>query len=145
MIYQFCAGRNVYYCVDSMEKYSSFHNEYFNTILDFVQFNVSFQMKDLRQHKATDVHLWEITIVDYRLSFSNHGKQTSVFCFRLQQTNESFPFLFSVCYKQTEIAVFRQFHFPHMYIYMCIYIHIYIYVCCRFQQKTENGSPGNFP
>jgi hypothetical protein len=29
----------------------------------------------------------EIAIVDCRLSFANQGKQTSVFCFRLQQTN----------------------------------------------------------
>jgi hypothetical protein len=45
----------------------------------------------------------ETAIVDYCLSFANRGKQTSVFRFRLQQTNGSLPFLFSVC-KQTEVA-----------------------------------------
>jgi hypothetical protein len=46
------------------------------------------------------------TFVDYRLSFAGQGKQTSVFRFRLQQTKESLPFPFSVCRKQTEVAVF---------------------------------------
>ncbi len=38
------------------------------------------------------------------LSFSDQKKQTSVFHFRLQQTNEILPFPFFVCSKQTEIA-----------------------------------------
>jgi hypothetical protein len=46
------------------------------------------------------------TFVDYRLSFAGQGKQTSVFRFRLQLTNESLPFPFYVCRKQTEVAVF---------------------------------------
>jgi hypothetical protein len=37
----------------------------------------------------------ETTIVSYRLSFADQGKQTSVFRFRLQQTNGSLLFLFS--------------------------------------------------
>jgi hypothetical protein len=47
-------------------------------------------------------------IVDYRLSFSDQG-QTSVFHFRLQQTNGSLPlpFPFLVCSKQTDIVVYR--------------------------------------
>jgi hypothetical protein len=54
----------------------------------------------------------ETAIVDYRLSFSDHGKQTSVFRFRLQQTNASLPFPFSVCSKQRKLpysfsSVFR--------------------------------------
>jgi hypothetical protein len=44
-------------------------------------------------------------IVDYRLSFANQQKRTSVFRVRLQQTNGSLPFPFSVCSKQTEVAV----------------------------------------
>jgi hypothetical protein len=43
--------------------------------------------------------------VDYRLSFCQEGKQTSVFRFHLQQTNRSLSFPFSVCGKQMEIAV----------------------------------------
>jgi hypothetical protein len=35
---------------------------------------------------------------------ANQGKQTSVFRFRLQQTNGSLPFPFSVCSKQTEVC-----------------------------------------
>jgi hypothetical protein len=34
----------------------------------------------------------EKAIVDYRLLFADQGKQTSVFCFCLQQTNQSFLF-----------------------------------------------------
>jgi hypothetical protein len=45
--------------------------------------------------------------VGYRLSLGDHGKQTSVFPFRLQQTKESLPFPFSVGSNQTEIAVFH--------------------------------------
>jgi hypothetical protein len=45
--------------------------------------------------------------VDYRLSFSNQGKQTSVSAFHLQETNRGLPFLFAICNKQTEVAVFR--------------------------------------
>jgi hypothetical protein len=44
-------------------------------------------------------------IVDYRLSFANQGKQTSIFHFHLQQTNGSLPFPFSICSKQTEVAL----------------------------------------
>jgi hypothetical protein len=49
----------------------------------------------------------ETAIIDYRLSFADQGKQISVFRFRLQQTNGNLPFPFSVCSKQTEVAVFR--------------------------------------
>jgi hypothetical protein len=38
--------------------------------------------------------------------FADQGK-ASVFGFRLQHLNGSLPFPFSVCSKQTEIAVFR--------------------------------------
>ncbi len=34
------------------------------------------------------------------------GKKTSIFRFRLQQTNEGLPFLFFLCSKQTEVLVF---------------------------------------
>jgi hypothetical protein len=47
--------------------------------------------------------------VDYRyyLSFADQGKQTSVFQFRLHETNRSLPFPFSVRSKQAEVAIFR--------------------------------------
>jgi hypothetical protein len=52
----------------------------------------------------------ETAIVNYRLSFVDQGKTNfsfpfSVFC--LQQTNGFFclPFLFSICSKQTKIAI----------------------------------------
>jgi hypothetical protein len=48
----------------------------------------------------------ETAIVDYRLSFADQEKQTTVFRFHLQQINGSLPFLFSVCKKQTEVAIF---------------------------------------
>jgi hypothetical protein len=45
-------------------------------------------------------------IVEYRLSFSDQGKQTSIFHFCLQQTNGSLPFPFSIHSKQTKVANF---------------------------------------
>jgi hypothetical protein len=72
-----------------------------------------------------------------------------------------FPFLFSVCSEQTKAAVFCIYIYIYqnssiyIYIYMFIYIHlslsiyiyiyIYWYMCCSFERKMENGSPGNFP
>jgi hypothetical protein len=53
----------------------------------------------------------ETAIIDGRLSFANKGKQNSVCRFRLQQTNVSRPFSFSVCSNQAQIAVFRLFRF----------------------------------
>jgi hypothetical protein len=49
----------------------------------------------------------ETAIIDYRLSFADLGKETSVLRFRLQQTNGSLLFAFSVYSKQTEVAVSR--------------------------------------
>jgi hypothetical protein len=48
----------------------------------------------------------ETAIVNYRLSFAYQGKQTPVLLFRLQQTNKRFLVPFSICRKQTEVAVF---------------------------------------
>jgi hypothetical protein len=45
-------------------------------------------------------------ILNYLVLFANQGKQTSVFRFRLQQTNGSFPIMFSVCSRQMVVAVF---------------------------------------
>jgi hypothetical protein len=45
--------------------------------------------------------------IDYHLSFADQGKQTSIFRFRLQQIYGSLLFLFSICRKQMEVAVFR--------------------------------------
>jgi hypothetical protein len=44
--------------------------------------------------------------VDYLLSFADQGKQTSVFYFTFAENNGSLSFPFSVCCKQTEVAVF---------------------------------------
>jgi hypothetical protein len=44
------------------------------------------------------------SIVNYRLLFANQGKQTSIFRFRLQQTNGSLQFPFCVCRKQTQVG-----------------------------------------
>jgi hypothetical protein len=48
-----------------------------------------------------------IAIADYLLTFADQGKPASAFRFRLHQLNGSLPFPFSVCSKQTEVAVFR--------------------------------------
>jgi hypothetical protein len=49
----------------------------------------------------------ETATVDYRESFANQGKKTSIFRFHLWQIDRSLPFPSSDCSKQTEIAVFR--------------------------------------
>jgi hypothetical protein len=49
----------------------------------------------------------ETAIVNYRLSFTNQGKQTSLFRFSLPQTKGRLPLLFFICRKQTEVAIFR--------------------------------------
>jgi hypothetical protein len=64
--------------------------------------------------------------VDYRLLFADQEKQTFVFC--LKKTNGNLLFLFSVCSKQTEVVVFRQFHF--LYIYIFKQQHLYGYKIC---------------
>jgi hypothetical protein len=58
----------------------------------------------------------ERAIVDYRLLFAGIGKQTSVFRFRLKHTNGSMPFLFSVCIRHMEVAVFRLQYCPWKWI-----------------------------
>jgi hypothetical protein len=78
----------------------------------------------------------ETEIIDYHLSFADQGKQTSVFHFRLQPTNRSLPFPFSICSKQTEVAVFLQFRFPSECVcvfggvwgWVCVCAHICIYM-----------------
>jgi hypothetical protein len=49
----------------------------------------------------------ETAIFDYRLKFADQGKETSGSYFRLLQTNGRLLFPFSVCSRQTEIAIFR--------------------------------------
>jgi hypothetical protein len=55
-------------------------------------------------------------IIDYRLySLPTKEKQRSISRFRLQQTNGSLTFMFSVCRKQMEIAVFFLVPFFHLW------------------------------
>jgi hypothetical protein len=61
-------------------------------------------------------------IVDYFL-FADQGKQTSVFRFRFRKTKRSLPLPFSVCRKQTEVAVYME----------------------TWRHQMENGSPGGSP
>jgi hypothetical protein len=49
----------------------------------------------------------ETAIADYRSWSADKGEQTFMFRLRLQQTNGSWPFQFSICRKQTEVAVFH--------------------------------------
>jgi hypothetical protein len=44
----------------------------------------------------------ETAKVNYRLSFADQGKQTSIFRFTFVENKQ----MFSVCSKQTEVAVF---------------------------------------
>ncbi len=76
----------------------------------------------------------ETAIVDNTSQFADQGKQTSIFSFRLLQTKGSWSFPFSVCNKQTEVAVFRQFCF----VCICKWkTEIYIFICSRFKRKME--------
>jgi hypothetical protein len=49
----------------------------------------------------------ETASIDYRYHHLPTRKQTPVFRFLLEQTNESLPFPFSAGSKQTEVAVFH--------------------------------------
>jgi hypothetical protein len=48
----------------------------------------------------------ETAVVEYRLLLADQEKQTSVFSFRLQQSNGTLPFSFSFCSKQMKVVVF---------------------------------------
>jgi hypothetical protein len=39
---------------------------------------------------STDVHICQTANIDYRLSFANQGKQTSVFCFPFVENKQKF-------------------------------------------------------
>ncbi len=80
--------------------------------------------------------------VDYRLSFADQGKQTSVFRFRIAQTKESFPFSVSsvflyiyTLYTENgtiELYIYVYIIYTYTYAYTCIHthmhIHVYIYI-----------------
>jgi hypothetical protein len=55
------------------------------------------------------------------------------FLFHLQQTNRSLLFPFSICSKQTKIAILHYFSFSY------IYLHIYIYIwICYWKRRSGN-------
>jgi hypothetical protein len=72
-------------------------------------------------------------ITIYRLY---QAKRISVYRFHLQQRNRSVPFLFSACGNPTEVAIFHQFLFLCLYIYICFSFNIYT-VYCIYIWKTE--------
>jgi hypothetical protein len=89
----------------------------------------------------------ETAIVNYRLSFTNQGKQTSLFRFSLQQTNGRLPLLFSVCRKQKEVAfsvssVFRFWNSGNVETWN---MGTWSHGDGDIKRKTEIGSPGDFP
>jgi hypothetical protein len=78
----------------------------------------------------------ETATVDYRLSFADKRKQTSVFPFRLQQTNRSLPFPFSVCNNGScrfSLVPFsdytRTYTRKTRTVYKCMYTCIIVSVC----------------
>jgi hypothetical protein len=75
----------------------------------------------------------EKAIVDYRLSFGDQGKQTSVFRFHLQQTNRSLPFPFSGKQKTEAHALFLD---PFTVCSSCKRK----FVVCPFVDERTNGS-----
>jgi hypothetical protein len=77
----------------------------------------------------------ETAIVDYRSLFADQGKQTFVFCFRLQQTNGSLPFSFPFAANNGSCR------FPCFSLYICTYMSFEtatcINICYHFKRKTE--------
>ncbi len=55
----------------------------------------------------------------------NEQSSITIFFCRPRKTNIHFPFPFSVCSKQKEIAVFRQIRCQCIHIYIYLYIYIY--------------------
>jgi hypothetical protein len=82
-----------------------------------------------------------IIIVNYRLSFADQGKQTSVCRFRQEQTNGKCRFQFFPFFVCVGMCVFM----VCIYLYVYIFIFTFKFLCWRFKRKTENESPGNFP
>jgi hypothetical protein len=82
--------------------------------------------------------------------------ETAIADYRFPAEENKHPVSF--CSKQTEGCCFPLVPFAlYIYLYVDIktgafnrYIYkrkteLYIYICCRFKEKTENGSPGHFP
>jgi hypothetical protein len=74
----------------------------------------------------------ETEIVDNCLSFANPRKQTSVVGFHLQQTIGRLSFPFSICSKQTEVAI------PLPYIHTHTKIHRKRNYICMLLFQIEN-------
>jgi hypothetical protein len=75
----------------------------------------------------------ETAIVYYRLSFTDLGKQTSVFLF-------CFQFVYIFVYKYIYIYIYIHLHTCILLLHICIYRYIYIYIfiyiySCRFKRK----------
>jgi hypothetical protein len=99
-----------------------------------------------------------VLFITYRL------RKTKVhYCFRLQQTNGSLPFLFSVFRKQTKVAVLCKFRFPFAEFRKCgdmdmetwtwrhghgdMDMETWRMETCRhgdIKRKTEKGTLGDF-
>jgi hypothetical protein len=80
----------------------------------------------------------ETAIFDYCQSFADQGKQMSFSLFRFKLCR----FRFKLCSKQTEVAVFRYFHFPFSEFRK----HgDETWIMETWRHQTENGIPGNFP
>jgi hypothetical protein len=86
----------------------------------------------------------ETPIVDYSLS-TDQGKQTSIFLFRLQQTNRSWPFPFSVFSQQMESAIFCQFRFVCVCIYFYSIVIFTFTVYAAFTNGNGKRKPRPFP
>jgi hypothetical protein len=95
--------------------------------------------RQMEKEKAQMGTFAETANVDFYLSFANQGKETSVFQFRLQQTNKNFPF--SVfCLQQTYgtcrflLVPFSIYIYPYVSSVFCIYTYI------RQMELIENGN-----
>jgi hypothetical protein len=80
----------------------------------------------------------ETAIVEYRLSFAEQGKPTSVFRFRLQQTNGSCHFCFSFAECKRICCLF---HFPFAKFRKHGDMEIEMWMYCRESNLAVSSSP----
>ncbi len=82
----------------------------------------------------------ETVIVHYHLLFADQGKPTSVFRFRLQQTNGNCHSLLVPFYMSSCVCV-SIYSYLYLYLYLYPYLYgnvfIFTFISCLCKQKTE--------
>ncbi len=79
----------------------------------------------------------ETANIDYRSSFADQGKQTSIFVPIFRIYIYTYIYIYIHIYRHKHINIYtRTYIYKYLQIY-CIYMFFYIYICCRFKRKTE--------